>query len=398
MSAPRVLFVDDDANVLAGLRRMLRSRREPWDAVFAGGGAEALTVLATGPVDAVVTDMRMPGMDGAALLDRVRREHPATARIVLSGHADRDAVISAAGPTQQYLAKPCAPETLVAAVGHVLAVRDLVTDQTWRERIGALTSLPKPPAVYDQLVALARRPETDLHDVVRVVESDVALTTEVLKLVNSAFFALVSQVHSVERAVGLLGLDVLQALALAGTVFRPTAPPPPGLDAAELGRRSLRIAMLSRRIAVTEGWDDTATGVLCLAALLHDVGLLVLAGADPAGWMRLAAVQEDRPGLAPHEAQQEAFGLTAAQASAHLLGLWGFSRPVLDLLAEPPIDLAGTDPGAGPHAGPTSPAAIALAFARLRALHPDAVPIELTYLDAARLERWNAACSPLASP
>src|SRR5690242_17591571 len=90
----RVLFVDDEPHLLAGLRRMLRPQRHRWDVWFAESGPAALEVMSRGGVDAIVSDMRMPGMDGAALLAEVQRLYPSTARIVLSGQADRTSVLS----------------------------------------------------------------------------------------------------------------------------------------------------------------------------------------------------------------------------------------------------------------------------------------------------------------
>ena len=67
----RILFVDDEPNVLSGLRRSLRGQRKLWDMEFAGSGQEALAKADEIHLDAVVTDMRMPGIDGAELLDRI---------------------------------------------------------------------------------------------------------------------------------------------------------------------------------------------------------------------------------------------------------------------------------------------------------------------------------------
>ena len=66
----RILFVDDEVNLLLGLRRMLRSQRDVWEVDFAEGGEEALAKLAEQPFDVLVSDMRMPGMDGAAFLSK----------------------------------------------------------------------------------------------------------------------------------------------------------------------------------------------------------------------------------------------------------------------------------------------------------------------------------------
>jgi len=137
----RVLFVDDEPHILSGLRRMLRGKTD-WELTFADSAEQALAQLATLPVDVVVSDMRMPGMDGGELLSHVRRLYPSTARLILSGHADREDIIAAVGPTQQFLSKPCDADTLVHAINRVLAVRDLVPDERLREILGDVEALP----------------------------------------------------------------------------------------------------------------------------------------------------------------------------------------------------------------------------------------------------------------
>lgn len=111
-----VLFVDDEPNVLQGLRRMLRPLREQWDMTFVESGQEALVNMGKYPVDVVVSDMRMPGMDGAHLLTEVMHRYPQASRIILSGQVSQEAVHRVLGPTHTYLAKPCDPQLLMATI------------------------------------------------------------------------------------------------------------------------------------------------------------------------------------------------------------------------------------------------------------------------------------------
>ncbi len=379
----RILFVDDEPNLLAGLRRMLRARRDVWDMEFAEGGEQALAVLAERPADLVVSDMRMPGMDGAQLLAEVRRRSPATSRMILSGHADRASIISAIGPTQQYLAKPCEVDVLVAALERVLAVREIVVDERLRRLLGDVESLPKPSSVFEDLVALAADPDCRIEDVVRVIESDLSSSAEVLRLVNSAFFGLPTRVDTVARAVNLLGLDLIQALAAAGAVFAAGGPPPAGLDPRRMLDRGLVTATVARRLAVAEGWTVEAVGDVFLAGLLHDIGLLVLAAGNPAAWDVLRAGE---PGdvWAAAERQTEVFGCSATEASAYLLGLWGFPEGVVNAVADQPT--SSVDASA-------APASQLLTVARRWAADPgDRVdPMPGGWLTADRLDAWRAA-------
>ena len=101
MSKKRILFVDDEPLVLQGLQRMLRSMRDEWEMEFAEGGANALERLAQAHFDVVVSDMLMPGINGAALLAAVMQRHPRTVRIILFGHADKDLILKCVGSIHQ---------------------------------------------------------------------------------------------------------------------------------------------------------------------------------------------------------------------------------------------------------------------------------------------------------
>jgi CheY-like chemotaxis protein len=113
-----VLFVDDEANILEGLRRMLRSKRGEWDMVFATNGAEALESMREKHFDVVVSDMRMPGMDGIHLLAQAKAIAPDSVRIMLTGAGDQQTAIHAVneGNIFRFLSKPCAAEALAKAL------------------------------------------------------------------------------------------------------------------------------------------------------------------------------------------------------------------------------------------------------------------------------------------
>jgi HD-like signal output (HDOD) protein/ActR/RegA family two-component response regulator len=390
MTERRVLFVDDEPNLLAGLRRMLRFKRDEWAMDFAEGGEQALARLAERPYDVVVSDMRMPGMDGGQLLAHVRNRYPRTARVILSGHADRAAIISAVGPTQQYLAKPCEVDVLVGVLDRVMAVRDLIVDERLADLLGGLESLPKPPKVYEEMLAIATDPNCELDDVVAVIERDLSTGAEVLRLVNTAFFGLPSEVTTIARAVSLLGLETIQALAVAGAVFGSGGPPPPGLDTRALSDRGMRVGQLARKLAVAEGWSRQAVGDSFFAGMLYDLGLPVLAVAHPAEWAAIRAA--GAVDLAEQcEVERRHFGCTVTQAGAYLLGLWGFSEPVVEAIAMQPCD---------PTALETAPAAQLLAFARQAVCHPEAPePASVTeYVTAERLDRWQQIAAGVLSP
>lgn len=128
-----VLLVDDEESILNSLRRLLRG--QPYDVVLATSGAQALEIMATRSIDLVMSDARMPGMDGATLLAEVHRLYPATSRILLTGYADLTTIIKAIndGQIHRYISKPWNDEELQLVLQQTLEhqrLERLARDQT----------------------------------------------------------------------------------------------------------------------------------------------------------------------------------------------------------------------------------------------------------------------------
>jgi HD-like signal output (HDOD) protein len=225
---------------------------------------------------------------------------------------------------------------LVTALEMTLAARAVIQDPHLRSILGRVETLPKPPEIYAELTAWAKDADTSATEFARLVEQDIATTAELLKLVNSSFFGVAREVTSIKQAVTLLGVDVIQALVLAGRTFRPTCDLPADLVAADIAGRGRAASASVRRTGAVEGWPENLTAPLCLAALLYDVGLLVLAANKPRAWAKYCDLRRAIPA---REAQLQAFGVTTGQASAYLLGHWGFHPTTVGVLAEQPIAL-----------------------------------------------------------
>jgi HD-like signal output (HDOD) protein/CheY-like chemotaxis protein len=333
---PEILLVDDESRVLAGLRLATHLSEELWTLGWCFDGPGALDYLASHRVDVLVADVGTPGLNGASLLEEVRRRFPDTARVVLSDNADRDAIMSTAGSAQQFLSKSCDTEKLVATLDSILTARALVQDAELRSRLGGLESLPRPPEFYAELVALANRPESTVTEIAHLIERDLSTTAELLRLVNSSYFALPNEVTSVSRAVPLLGVNVIQTLVLAGQAFRPSRKLPADVGAADLAAQGIRAALSVRRTFKAAGWSEQAIGELSVAALLYDIGLLTLAANDAASWANYIKLKSRLP---ERDAQLCAFSCTSGRAGGYVLGLWGFHPNIVNAIAEQPIAL-----------------------------------------------------------
>ncbi|WP_005037507.1 HD domain-containing phosphohydrolase [Holophaga foetida] len=129
MARKQILFVDDDSMVLQGLQRSLRSMRADWDMVFLDNATSALEMLATHPFELIVSDMRMPGMNGIELLSRTREQFPDTVRIMLTGNADLQTAVDAVnqGNVYRFLTKPCDTDDLIRVLNQGLRQQELIT-------------------------------------------------------------------------------------------------------------------------------------------------------------------------------------------------------------------------------------------------------------------------------
>src|ERR1700683_4032051 len=158
----RIVFVDDEVNVLQEMRRTLHSMRSEWDMEFLPSGAAALDSLAKSPADVIVSDMRIPGMDGWQLLAEVKKLYPRTVRLVLSGHADPRSVMLAIGTAQLYLAKPCESGSLKAAIVQTQMLRQLLSNDRLALLVGGVGMLPSAPTAFQDILVWLQNPAASL--------------------------------------------------------------------------------------------------------------------------------------------------------------------------------------------------------------------------------------------
>ena len=312
----RILFVDDEPAILAGLQRVLYKERRRWELVFVAGGEQALAEVERGAFDVVVTDMRMPGMNGGELLARIRELHPATVRIMLTGHADRDTILHALPAVHQLLAKPCDVDTLRVALERSLAVASLACAAPLKALLGRIACLPARPERSAALQRALAAPATSAAQLEAAVAGDAAICAKLLQLANSGYFSAGKATTSPRDAIALLGVDQLRELAEAGC-FAPVDLPAFAAGALACSDSSPTCGRDVRRLRGAAGEDDTS-----LRALVGDVGRLVLALGMPDRYPDVLA-RAAAGGVHLCLAERAAFAVDHAEVGAALLALWG---------------------------------------------------------------------------
>ncbi len=336
----RILFVDDEPALLSALANVLRRDRHRWDLVFANGGAEALRELDKRAFDIVITDMRMPDVDGLAVLEAVKERSPRTIRIILSGYAESEVVLQALPLVHQFLSKPCDARTLRGVIERCNGDSRLPLDRTLTGLIGSLPCLPSEPRVLSELRHAAADPNVMIDTLITICERDPALAAKVLQIANTAHFRGDNEpTSSIKIAVATLGVDVMASLAKSTMVVDPQEP----VCQAMIGpyqQQAVEAARTARRSAPDPAHADEAYA----AGLLHDIGRLVLA--HELGPRYLPAIEQaQRTGKPLWECELELLGVTHSAVGSHLLGMWALPTELIEACERHHDPRARTTPG-----------------------------------------------------
>lgn len=329
----RLLFVDDQPQVLRATRRMLMCVSDEWELGFANSGIEALRKLAEQTYDVVISDMKMPGMNGAQLLNEISWQHPSIIRIILSGYAENDLVFKTIGHAHQYLSKPISSEVLIETLQRALKLREVLNHEGLRAIVTSMNSLPSLPQAYDALMDALYAPDASLDKVGKTIANDIGMTVKIMQIVNSGFFGLPTHISDPVQATNLLGIEIIRALVVSVHVFSTFD----GFDKhafslSQFNRHSLLVGSLAKTIAESSNLDQAAVDDAFIAGLMHDIGKLVVAANLPATYSKNALYAAEN-GVTLAHGEHDLIDTTHAEIGAYLLGLWGFRDNIVEAVA-----------------------------------------------------------------
>jgi len=329
----QILFVDDEPLILKGLQRTLRKMRTEWDMAFASNGKEALDILDQQSMDVIVSDLKMPEMDGMQLLTEVKARHPQVVRIILSGHTEHEVTLRSVQYAHQNLTKPCDAEILKQTLVKLFALRDILADEAVKKIVSQIGSLPSLPSIYSAIIEEMHSEDPSLKKVGDIISKDLSMTAKILQVVNSVFFGLSRKIGSPQEAVVLLGLGTIKALVLSVKIFAEFSQKKFAwfnMDA--LFNHSMSVSTYAKAIVKNEKLGQDLINHSLMAGLLHDLGKLILATnfQEPYQQVLTAAQGSDRN---LWDLEYEAFGTSHAEIGAYLMGLWSLETPIIEAIA-----------------------------------------------------------------
>ena len=317
-----ILFVDDERSILKSLERLFFD--SDLDVSFAESGAEGLRILASQPIDIVVSDMKMPEMDGHQFLRQVKKSFPGTTRIILSGFAG-ESIID--GSNSLYLMKPWKGEELKATIERIFAARDLYRSLSILEFANKLENLSMIPGIYNSVCTLIEQ-DADVSAIAAVIEEDPTVTASVLRVVNSAFYNI--KTASITQAITFLGLPVVKSIVLSCSLLQSVHIQVAPFNLQRLARHATRtnviVAAIYAKVYGVAMPDSIAT-----AGLLHNIGFVLFLHYFPEKYKYILQEYLSLEGKLQLAAlEKEQIGVTHAELGGYLLDWWALPYSIVE--------------------------------------------------------------------
>ncbi|SMF20462.1 response regulator [Desulfovibrio gilichinskyi] len=375
-----ILFVDEEKGQIETLKKMLKPMEDQLELHFANSAKEALELIEIQPFNIVVTDFYTEGLPDGELMNEVKRQQPGAIRFIFSKDHDTNKSMHSALCAHQFISKPCTAKEMNGTIERSLKLKNIFLNERVSKAIASIDELPIMPSLYIKLEKELQKDDISIRDIGKIIGEDLAVTTGILKLVNSSFFGLYSKVSTPEKAATMLGLSTIKGLVLGMHIFNTSKIKNLDFSIEDLGEHSQYTALLARAIIQAEGADNETAEKAFLAGFLHDIGKLILSTSfQPEYAEILKSVKKE--GIPMSEAEKEIFGFTHAEVGAYLLALWGFDEAVVEAVHS---HHELTESGSG-MLSPAAAVHVADTFEHeLRTLHPEYSP---HLLDAEWLEQ-----------
>ncbi len=326
----RILMADADPKAADEFRQALGPA---WVVVEAASGPAALAEIQNQPFDVVAADLDLPELNGAEVLDLIRIAHPKTIRFLAATEDQKQRAMCHVAGGNQFLAKPFDTSTLKSTVERCLAADHCIVSNSMRELIGRIRAFPTIPSLYLEVVSALNNPDATTSEVGAIVAKDMAMTTQLLQMLNSAYFSLPRTITEPAEAVGLLGFETVKSLVMSVKLrsqYDKVKPVYFSID--HVWRHSTNVARVAKELALLESGDNVLAAAAYTAGLLHDLGKIILAANFDSQYSGAHAIaRKNRVPLC--EVERDIFGADHGQIAAYLFSLWGMPAGVIEAAA-----------------------------------------------------------------
>lgn len=329
----RILFVEDNPLLRQMYLMMMEGECDAWEAQAAADAGEALRLMERAPFEVVVSDMRMPGMDGVELMGVVRQLYPQSSRIILSGLSDQAEIARSLDSTHQFLAKPFDVKILKATLRRLGKLDAYLKDKRLQSLVGQMRVLPSFPSVYHQIMKELGSEDPSIERLAQVIGEDPSMTAKLLQIANSAAGGRATRAASPFEAVQFVGMSAVRSLALSAHIFRSFEQiRSPNFSINVLWNHTLKSGFMAQKIMQLEHAEPADVEEAHIAGMLHDLGKLMLADGMPDRFQQALALAAEEK-LTSEKAEFQIFGADHSGVAAYLLSLWGLPVTIVEAVA-----------------------------------------------------------------
>lgn len=324
-----ILFVDDEPNIIQGIRRMMFPFRKEWNLFYAIGAEEALEIIRREQIAIIISDMRMPKIDGVELLGIVKNEKPEIIRVILTGQSEKEKLILSSNLVHRCLFKPCKTNVLISSIKELLESRKDIEKNNLMEILDQLGELPVLPEVYLQLQEELNSPVVSIQKIVNIISREPMIVAKVLQLVNSSFFGLPVKIINLMQAINYIGISIIKTLVLYSKLFSTMKLSSENQAFIEkVWSHSIEVANLVLKILKNENADKSKTEEAYIAGILHDIGKAFLIQTDSGTDYNTHEVYENSEAVIA--AERKIYNSDHAVVGSYILGLWKFSNGIVE--------------------------------------------------------------------
>jgi putative nucleotidyltransferase with HDIG domain len=249
----------------------------------------------------------------------------------LTGHTELETALRSIPIAHNFLNKPCEASLIKEVIMRAVNLQELLTDEKLKQRIDTMNGLPAMPGTYARLSRALENTEVTVEEIVDIIEYDAAISSRILRTVNSGFFGRPQRISEIKSAISFIGFKLLKILVLSVEVFGKNTFKnlPSNYSVLEEQQHAIFVANIASRIAV----DFADVHDAFMAGLLHDIGKLVIASEMPDHYRQIRRKMDDE-GLSFYSAEVKLnYSLKHTEIGAYLPNLWGFPCPVIEAIA-----------------------------------------------------------------
>ena len=321
----RILCVDDEVEILRALKRVFILT--DYEIFTASSAEEAFIIMRDNEIDMIISDMRMPEVDGYKLLSQVKMLYPDIIRIMLSGYSDEKLIIKAVQENivKSYIFKPWENKSLLGTIERIFKLHDDMKGKNIDKIVEKFHDIPTISKSYKSIKESIEE-DLDFDIIAELIERDSAIVAKILRIANSAFYGI--NTADIKKAITYLGMNNIRDIVMSTSIFESFER---NYKSKEIYKKIWKHSFLTNKIMdylYREVLKKSPSEIYITAGLMHNIGLIPFLQKFEKEMTLIFEDEYKESKLI--ELEEEKMGVNHRELGAYLLQWWGFPYPVVE--------------------------------------------------------------------